>query len=88
MNTVKKLQGQEQTTVGALVGSNMSNHNHTAFVGKCGCGPAHALYLITRTGIVQADKPYYVWCMCHTNVTVDHYCDVTILETGSLVTQR
>ena len=62
-----------------LIGRNMCKHGHTAFVGQCGLGPAHSLYLITYNAVVLASEPDNTWDSAAT-VVVDHFCGVSITE--------
>jgi hypothetical protein len=65
----------KMTTVDALC----MIRRHTAFVGQCGSGPEHSLYLIAYGQVIQADKPRTTWSgACP--VTIDRYVDVEIRE--------
>ena len=63
----------------SLIGINMSEHRHTAFIGGVGTGPANALYLITYDAIVLAARPELTWST-NASVIVHHFCNVTITE--------
>lgn len=68
-------------TVGSLIGSNMRNHGHTAFIGKL--GSYQGLFLITYEAIVLVSTPNTTWNYDSNHrgiVHVDHYCNVTITE--------
>jgi hypothetical protein len=55
--------------------------DETAFIGKCGIGPAHSLYLIVRDGlsIVYADNPSCIWDNKACPITIDRFVDIDIV---------
>ena len=78
MNTVKikKTNTDIKTTLRAVLGS-----GNTAFVGQCGYGPEHSLYLINYSGIILADVPLHMtWASDNCQVTVERYVNITITE--------
>lgn len=54
--------------------------DETAFVGKCGCGPEHSLYLITYGRIVLAENPNTTWDQSNCLVYIERYVNVEIKE--------
>jgi len=75
MNTVKNISSKPiKTTLG-----NVCSGKETAFIGQCGCGPEHELYLIGYECIIEAFNPQKrtrkdLDC----NVTVDRFVDIEI----------
>ena len=57
--------------------SELCKTGETAFIGKCGCGPANSLYLITYKAVIQADTPNYKWGGA-AQVIVDRFVDIEI----------
>ncbi len=57
----------------------MYSHKQTAFVGNIGI--YSGLFLITYASVVFAKDPNLTWGHDYNcNITVDHYCDVSITE--------
>lgn len=56
----------------------LKNNNQTAFIGKCGFGPEHELYLITYDGIVLATDPQRAWSYGGCSVVVEQFVDIEI----------
>ena len=80
MNIVHtRVTSRQQLKAQDLIGRNMLSHKHTAFVGQCGIGPEHSLYLITYEAVVLANDPHDTW-NDSADIVVDRYCDVTINE--------
>lgn len=52
----------------------------TAFIGRCGSGPEHSLYLIVYQNVVLANYPNTTWGIDSCSVIVDRYCDIDITE--------
>ncbi len=80
MNTVEMESKAEQILVGDL-----QSETHTAFVGKVGNGPAHALYLVTYKSVFLASKPWQFWAIEHKDnhfALVDRWVDITITVDG------
>jgi len=76
MNQVKLNTEIEQVTTLADV----LTSNETAFIGKCGIGPEHSLYLIVYGKIVLAGNPMKTWDGNHCSVTIDRYVNIEIKE--------
>jgi len=76
MNTVKNISSKPiKTTLG-----NVCSGKETAFIGQCGCGPEHELYLIGYECIIEAFNPQKrTWKDLDCNVTVDRFVDIEIV---------
>ena len=63
-----------------ITSEKLQNIKQTAFIGKCGIGPAHSLYLIVHGGIVLACDPTRTWKTWDggCNVEVERFVDVEI----------
>jgi len=52
--------------------------DETAFIGKCGNGPDHALYMICDDIIFEASNPTSFWSSPNCSVIVNRYVDLDI----------
>lgn len=60
-----------------LIGDNYSPAR-TAFIGQCGEGPEHALYLLCYSAVVLAADPGRVWTCLESPVLVEYFVDPLI----------
>lgn len=52
--------------------------NETAFIGRCGIGPDHSLYLIIYDGVVLAENPNSTWTRSGCDIVVDRFVNIGI----------
>lgn len=63
--------------VGDLIGDNYQDL-HAAFIGQCGDGPAHALYLATYSAVVLLSNPRCTWELPGCPVSVTRFVDLRV----------
>lgn len=59
--------------------ANICASGETAFIGRCGSGPSHNLYLISRDGIALAADPTQEWNDDGWLVEIEQFVDLEIL---------
>jgi len=57
-----------------------NNSPETAFIGQCGNGPPHELYLIAYECVALARSPNRTWSDSDCNVWVDRFVNLEIKE--------
>jgi len=64
----------------------ISSPSKNVFIGKCGVGPASALYLVTYNSIILLNNPKLLWPIALNDETkvvkIDRWVDITITVTG------
>lgn len=73
MNSIKIFERKTNWCLGDLIRS-----NETAFIGQCGIGPIHSLYLIVYEKIVLASCPQNAWSFPDCSVEVERFVDIKI----------